>query len=162
MIENGEALIYYEPESMVVSRSRDECIVAKVDQWLIKYGEEEWRKFVKDYVCSDKFNAYAPNTQKGFEEIIDWLKEWGCSRNFGLGTKVPWDEQFVIESLSDSTIYMSYYTIAHLIQGGVPDGSKPGPLGIKPEDMTHEVWDYIYLKGPYPEGCAIPEEDLQK
>lgn len=24
--------------------------------------------------------------------------------------------QFVIESLSDSTIYMSYYTVAHLLQ----------------------------------------------
>ena len=31
--------------------------------------------------------------------------------------EVPWDEQFVIESLSDSTIYMAYYTVAHLLHG---------------------------------------------
>ena len=52
-----------------------------------------------------------------FDVILEWLKEWGCSRNTGLGTKVPWDKQFVIESLSDSTIYMAYYTIAHQLQG---------------------------------------------
>ena len=30
---------------------------------------------------------------------------------------MPWDKQFLIESLSDSTIYMAYYTVAHLLQG---------------------------------------------
>ena len=44
---------------------------------------------------------------------------------------MPWDEQYLIESLSDSTIYMAYYTVAHLLQGGVVDGSKPGPANIK-------------------------------
>jgi leucyl-tRNA synthetase len=29
-----------------------------------------------------------------------------------------WDPQFLIESLSDSTIYMAYYTVAHLLQVG--------------------------------------------
>ena len=48
-----------------------------------------------------------------------------------LGTKLPWDEQYLIESLSDSTIYMAYYTVAYLLQGGVLDGSVPGPLHIK-------------------------------
>lgn len=50
------------------------------------------------------------------------------------GTKMPWDEQWLIESLSDSTIYMAYYTVAHLLQGADPDvfdGSKGGPLGIR-------------------------------
>jgi len=43
---------------------------------------------------------------------------------------MPWDDSFVIESLSDSTIYMAYYTVAHLLQGGVIDGSETGPLGV--------------------------------
>ena len=162
MIQNGDALIYYEPDKKVISRSRDECIVAKVDQWLLRYGEEGWKNFVKDHVVSQNFNAYNKATQKSFEEIIDWLREWGLSRNFGLGTRVPWDEQFVIESLSDSTIYMAYYTIAHLIQGGIMDGSKPGPLGAKPEDFNDAVWDYIFLGKDYPEGCAIEQEKLDK
>jgi len=48
-----------------------------------------------------------------------------------VGTKLPWDEQWLIESLSDSTIYMAYYTVAHLLQGGTFDGCKTNSLGIK-------------------------------
>jgi leucyl-tRNA synthetase len=50
-------------------------------------------------------------------QVLGWLKEWACSRPFGLGTQLPWDQQWVIESLSDSTIYMAYYTIAHHLHG---------------------------------------------
>jgi leucyl-tRNA synthetase len=61
------------------------------------------------------------------------------------GTKLPWDEQYLIESLSDSTIYMAYYTVAYLLQGGVLDGSVPGPLNIKyvqpsPHDMRNSQY----------------------
>ena len=42
---------------------------------------------------------------------LSWLRQWACSRSFGLGTRLPWDEQYLIESLSDSTIYMAYYTV---------------------------------------------------
>ena len=28
---------------------------------------------------------------------------------------MPWDKQYLIESLSDSTIYMSYYTVIHAV-----------------------------------------------
>lgn len=47
------------------------------------------------------------------------------------GTRLPWDEQYLIESLSDSTIYNAYYTVAHLLQEGSFDGSACGPLGIR-------------------------------
>lgn len=36
-----------------------------------------------------------------------------------VGSKIPWDESYLIESLSDSTIYMSYYTIAHFLQSSI-------------------------------------------
>lgn len=48
-----------------------------------------------------------------------------------VGTRLPWDEQWLIESLSDSTIYMAYYTVAHLLQGGVLNGQGTSPLGIR-------------------------------
>jgi len=162
LVASGDALVYHEPEAKVISRSRDECIVAKVDQWLLKYGEDSWKDFVLSHVKSDNFNAYTKTTQKSFEDTIDWLKEWGLSRNFGLGTRVPWDEQFVIESLSDSTIYMAYYTVAHFLQGGVMNGSETGPLGIKAEDLNDGIWDYIFLEKEYPAGCTVEKEKLDK
>ena len=50
---------------------------------------------------------------------------------YDAGSRIPWDEQYLIESLSDSTIYMAYYTICHLLHAGSYDASKPGPLGIR-------------------------------
>jgi leucyl-tRNA synthetase len=68
----------------------------------------------------------------------------------------------VIESLSDSTIYMAYYTIAHLLQGpGNVDGSKVGPSGIKAEQLNDAVWDYIFREGDFPADCGIAEVTLQ-
>ena len=56
------------------------------------------------------------------------------------GTKLPWDPQYLIESLSDSTIYNAYYTVAHMIQSpGNFDGSIPGPIGISADQLTPEV-----------------------
>ena len=115
MIDRGEAVVYYEPEQLVISRTNDECIVAKVDQWLLRYGEEEWKKFVTEHVNSGNFETYNITTKHMFDHVLGWLKEWGVSRTFGLGTHVPWAPEFVIESLSDSTIYMAYYTIAHFL-----------------------------------------------
>ena len=63
-------------------------------------------------------NLYSEECQKQFTHVLGWLHEWACSRSFGLGTRVPWDPQYLIESLSDSTIYMAYYTVAHILQKG--------------------------------------------
>jgi len=162
MVKDGQAFVYSEPEKKVVSRSGDECVVAGIDQWYLKYGEESWRKQIEDHLLSSSFCTYNERIKDSFCDAIGWLKEWACSRSFGLGTKVPWDEQFVIESLSDSTIYMAYYTVAHMLQGGVLDGTKGSPEGIKPEDLTNEVWDFVFLDGPKPKKTKIPKTVLEK
>nr|CAD7605045.1 unnamed protein product [Timema genevievae] len=77
------------------------------------------------------------------------------------GTKLPWDEQWLIESLSDSTIYMAFYTVAHLLQGGTFKGDKPNALGITADQMTPEVWDYIFIKeSRFPSKSKIPRASL--
>ncbi|HIP74835.1 MAG TPA: leucine--tRNA ligase, partial [Thermococcus paralvinellae] len=47
-----------------------------------------------------------------------------------------WDPEWVIESLSDSTIYMAYYTISRAIN----------KYGIKGEQLIPELFDYIFLE----------------
>ena len=68
--------------------------------------------------CLERMELYQEETRRGFEYTLGWLRQWACSRSFGLGTRLPWDPQYLIESLSDSTIYMAYYTVAHLLQRG--------------------------------------------
>lgn len=115
MIKNNEAFIYFEPENLVLSRMGDECVVALCDQWYIPYGDQEWKNPITEHLKSDSFQGYNPNVTKNLLETVDWLKQWGCSRSFGLGTQLPWDKQYLIESLSDSTIYMAYYTVSHFL-----------------------------------------------
>jgi leucyl-tRNA synthetase len=47
MIEQALAMPYAEPESEVISRSADICVVALVDQWYLDYGEAEWKALAK-------------------------------------------------------------------------------------------------------------------
>eukprot|EP00268_Persea_americana_P036135 TRINITY_DN3560_c0_g1_i1.p1 TRINITY_DN3560_c0_g1~~TRINITY_DN3560_c0_g1_i1.p1 ORF type:complete len:1141 (-),score=255.15 TRINITY_DN3560_c0_g1_i1:202-3495(-) len=157
LLETGQAVPYSEPEKRVISRSGDECIVALTDQWYITYGEEEWKK--KSEECLSNMNLYSEEARHGFEHTLSWLTQWACSRSFGLGTRLPWDEQFLVESLSDSTLYMAYYTIAHLIQNEDIYGSDTSAL--KSDQMTDGVWDFIFSGGPFPKS-DIPTSLLNK
>uniref|UniRef100_A0A383W6K7 leucine--tRNA ligase n=1 Tax=Tetradesmus obliquus TaxID=3088 RepID=A0A383W6K7_TETOB len=158
MMADGHALPYSEPEKMVMSRSGDECVVALTDQWYLVYGEAAWQ--AATLAALEAMECYSEEAKNGFRHCLGWLQQWACSRSFGLGTRLPWDEQYLIESLSDSTIYMAYYTVAHYLQNGDMYGQSIGE--IKPEHLTNEVWDYLFLQGPYPPGCAIPEDTLRK
>ena len=51
----------------------------------------------------------------------------------------------MVESLSDSTIYPSYYTIAHYLHKDL-FGKEPGLGNVTPEQMTDEVWDYVFTR----------------
>uniref|UniRef100_A0A8C9HP29 leucine--tRNA ligase n=1 Tax=Piliocolobus tephrosceles TaxID=591936 RepID=A0A8C9HP29_9PRIM len=158
--EGGDALIYMEPEKQVMSRSSDECVVALCDQWYLDYGEENWKKQTSQ--CLKNLETFCEETRRNFEATLDWLQEHACSRTYGLGTHLPWDEQWLIESLSDSTIYMAFYTVAHLLQGGNLHGQAESPLGIRPQQMTKEVWDYVFFKeAPFPK-TQIPKEKLDQ
>lgn len=150
LIEKGEAVAYFEAESKVVARSGDECVVALCEQWYLKYSDEAWTKRVREHVESD-FEMFSDASKNALAHAVGWLGDWACSRTFGLGTKLPWDEQWLIESLSDSTIYMAYYTIAHLVES------------LKAEDLTEEVFDYVFcISETLPKSPGVPKDLLVK
>jgi leucyl-tRNA synthetase len=95
-----------------------------------------------------------PETRAQFEHTIEWLHEWPCTRKIGMGTPAPWAEGWIIESLSDSTIYMAYYTVAHLLKR------------VDPEQLSDEVFDFIFHGKGDPENIAqrtgIPADLLRK
>eukprot|EP00548_Thalassiothrix_antarctica_P005965 CAMPEP_0194147824 /NCGR_PEP_ID=MMETSP0152-20130528/28058_1 /TAXON_ID=1049557 /ORGANISM="Thalassiothrix antarctica, Strain L6-D1" /LENGTH=1261 /DNA_ID=CAMNT_0038848911 /DNA_START=123 /DNA_END=3908 /DNA_ORIENTATION=- len=176
LIQEGHALRYWEPEEEIMSRSGDKCIIAFIDQWFLTYGEESWKNSVLEHVrdktgtedgreptgVANTFNAFGVRNE--YENTLQWLGNWACSRSFGLGTRVPWDRQFVVESLSDSTIYMAYYAVAHLIQG---DNNIKGDVTKSPvpdvSQLTDEVWDYAFLKrDDVPPDCKLDSDILQK
>lgn len=146
LYQSGDAFPFADPMGKVVSRSGDDCVVAYLGQWFMNYGENDakWQQDTLNYVTNDLY-TFTPETKNGFEKNLTWLNRWACARTYGLGSKIPWDPQFLVESLSDSTVYMAYYTIAHLLHSD-RYGTKPGPLNIKPEQMTDEIWDYVFTR----------------
>jgi len=162
MINAGQACKYFEPDGQVISRNGDECIVAFVDQWYLTYNDEEWTEKVMDHV-DNNFEMFSKAAINALKHTVGWMGQWACSRQFGLGTRLPWDEKWLIESLSDSTIYMAYYTFAHLIQGGRLNGDVQGPYKIAPEDLTDDVFDYVCgLRADAPKGTKVPAAALDE
>ena len=145
-----------------LSRSGDDCIVSLMDQWYLDYGEESWKQTALGWV--DKgLNTYTSETKNQFEGVLNWLNQWACARSFGLGSKLPWDPSFLVESLSDSTIYMAYYTIAHYLHNDI-FGKTKGLANIGPEAMTDEVWDYVFCRRELTDevlNSKIPKESLE-
>ncbi|KAF9477975.1 Nucleotidylyl transferase [Pholiota conissans] len=103
-------------------------------------------------------NTYSQETRHAFEKTLDWLNQWACARTYSLGSVLPWDPQFLVKSLSDSTIYMSYYTVSQLLHENNIEGRNPGPLGVTADQMTDEIWEYVFCRGPFPNPSPLSRE----
>ncbi len=128
-----------------------ECVVKILNnQWFLNYGDKEWKELARN--CFDGMNILPNNIKTEFKEVIDWLHERACARQQGLGTKLPWDKDWIVESLSDSVIYMAYYTISRFVNDGT----------VQPENLTKEFFDYVLLdKGDVSSAaktCKLSEE----
>ncbi|MFP4400964.1 MAG: leucine--tRNA ligase [Candidatus Woesearchaeota archaeon] len=147
LLEKGMIYKFYELTGKVVSRTLTECVVKIVDdQWFMNYNDPEWKKLAHE--CLDQMELYPEKARAQFDYVIDWLHEWACTRKEGLGTRLPWDEKWIIESLSDSTIYMAYYTIAHMIES------------VDLEKIDDNFFDYVFLsEGKKPD---LEDIDLMK
>ena len=127
--------VFYEfSEKPVVCRCGTKCVVKVVkDQWFLRYSDEGWKEKVLQHL--DSMTIIPDYYKEEFRNKILWLKDKACARRKGLGTRIPWDREWLIESLSDSTIYMCYYILAKFINSGQ----------IKPENLTKEFLDYVLL-----------------
>ena len=118
--KNMAAIMYDFAERPVVCRCGNNCVVKIMDdQWFMKYSNPEWKE--KTHKVLDQETIIPPEIKNNFNYYIDWLDDWACSRKVGLGTRLPWDKKWLIEPLTDSTIYMSYYTIAKFLRDMNPD-----------------------------------------
>ncbi len=145
----------YDLPQPVVCRCMTPCIVKILsDQWFLNYSDPAWKEKAKEAVA--KMKVYPGTATQWFIAVIDWLKEWACARTTGFGTPLPWGKGWIIETLSDSTIYMAFYTINKHIK----------KYGIKSEQLTNEVFDYIfYGKGneaPLSKASGIATEILRE
>ena len=149
LISKNMATIMYDfAERPVVCRCGNNCVVKIMDdQWFMKYGNEEWTE--KTLKVLEGETIIPKELKNNFDYYINWLDDWACSRKVGLGTRLPWDNQWLIEPLTDSTIYMSYYTIAKYLKD------------MNPDDLNLAFFDKVLLNKDSGE-ITVPEEKVKE
>ncbi|MEM0155080.1 MAG: leucine--tRNA ligase [Thermoplasmataceae archaeon] len=142
LTKKGDALIFYETSRQAETRTGDQVLVAVLkDQWFIDYSPE-WLK-AKAHELTGKMTFIPDHYKSSMQETIDWLRQRPCARMRGLGTRLPMDERWVIESLSDSTIYPAVYTNSRYLRA----------LKIDLGTIDREIMEYIFGNG------AMPDQD---
>lgn len=153
--KQGVGGTFYETSRRAKTRGGAEVIVATLDnQWFLDYTNDDVKS--RAHQVLDGITYYPEKlkaTQKGY---IDWVQMRPCARRRGIGTKLPQDPDWVIEPLSDSTLYPMLYLIKHII----------ARENLKQEQLTQELFDYVYLNQGNPtiisEDTQISQEILQE
>jgi len=141
--------IFYDTSRRAITRAGNEVIVANLQgQWFLDYSNPEVKAKAKALLSRMSF--YPSNLRATQKAYLDWVQKRPCARKRGIGTPLPQDPEWIIEPLSDSTIYPFYYIIAGFINSGK----------LKVEDLNDELLDYFYKGGSKPniEGA----EELKK
>jgi len=152
LMKEGKADSMYELLNRpIFCRCGDELTVKIFeDQWFINYKDPEWKALT--HRCLDGMRIVPEEMRAEFNYVIDWLNEKACARKYGLGTKLPWDQDWIIESLSDSVIYMAFYTISRHIK----------EYGIRDDSLVEEVFDHIfYGKGVLEDVAARAQINIE-
>jgi len=134
LAKGGADLMYEIINRPVTCRCGAQCVVKMFEnQWFINYGDESWKVLARE--CLKSMSILPDDFRAEIDYAIGWLREKACARKLGLGTRLPWDPDWIIESLSDSVIYMAYYTLAKYINR----------LKLNPEQLPDAVLDYLLL-----------------
>jgi leucyl-tRNA synthetase len=132
-----------------------ECVVKILnDQWFLNYSDKAWKE--KAIKCFEQMSILPNEIRTEFNYVVGWLRERACARQHGLGTNLPWDKDWIVESLSDSVIYMAYYVLAKYVNSGE----------LQAEGLTDEFFEYVFFESgdskKVAAGCKVPEELLKK
>ncbi len=123
---------FYETSGEVICRCGAKGLIKLVEgQWFIRYSDKALKEKTIDWI--EHMDIRPEEAKAQIINAVYNMEDKAATRNGGLGTPLPWDKNWLIEPLSDSTIYMGYYTFAHLIKD------------MKLEEITDEMFDYILL-----------------
>ena len=98
----------------------------------------------------EKMELKPESLRNQFMQVVDWIRERPCARKRGLGTRLPMDRNWVIESLSDSTIYPALYTIIRELRE------------MDFDEIDDEIFDYIFFGNGELKGKSDRTVELSK
>ncbi|MCJ7571038.1 MAG: leucine--tRNA ligase [Candidatus Thermoplasmatota archaeon] len=135
LINNNHATLMREFSEEVICRCQTPVLIKQIpDQWFIKYSDIDLTDQTKKY--SESMNIYPQDYKNELPGVLDWFDDRACIRQGSwLGTEFPFKKGWIIEPISDSTLYPAYYVISKYVN----------EEKIKPSDMTEQFFDYIFL-----------------
>ena len=135
MLDSGEAELFRDLTEEVVCRCGMQVRVRRIDdQWFIDYGNEKLTERTSEHCRS--MSIFPPEFDENVHSTLKWFRERACVRQGNwLGTRFPLDDKWIIEAISDSTLYPLYYLISLYANDG----------RISPDNMTEEFFDHVVL-----------------
>jgi len=135
LIKENMAETMLEFSEEVICRCGENVFIKRIpDQWFIKYSDEKLTEESKKHV--ETMNIYPEDYKKELPGVLDWFGDRACIRKGSwLGTEFPFKKGWIIEPISDSTLYPAYYIISKFVN----------EKKIDPKDLTNEFFDYIFL-----------------
>jgi leucyl-tRNA synthetase len=112
MLDSGEADVFYDLTEEVLCRCGGRVHIHRIDdQWFIDYGNEELTERTSAHCRSMTINP--PEYAENVHGVLRWFRERACVRlGNWLGTRFPFDDRWIIEAISDSTLYPVYYILS--------------------------------------------------
>jgi leucyl-tRNA synthetase len=135
LLEQGQAEIFHDLSEEVVCRCGNPVIIKKIDdQWFIRYSDQELTERSKEQ--AKEMKIYPQEYYDHLPGILDWFSDRACARlGNWLGSKFPFDDQWTIEPISDSTLYPVYYIVSKFVKNNK----------IKIEELNEEFFDHVFL-----------------
>ncbi len=135
LLEDKQADILHDLSEEVICRCGARVIIKRIDdQWFIRYSDPELTERSKEQ--AKEMHIYPKEYHDNLPKIVDWFSDRACARlGNWLGSKLPFDDKWTIEPISDSTLYPAYYIVSKFINNKT----------INTNDLTEEFFDYIFL-----------------
>jgi leucyl-tRNA synthetase len=146
LIQKNLATTMKEFSEPVLCRCKENVMIKQIpDQWFIKYSDAQLTQESKDYAAT--MNIYPQEYKDELPKILDWFGDRAAIRRGSwLGTEFPYKKDWIIEPISDSTLYPAYYIISPYVN----------QKKISVQEMTDEFFTYVFL------GIGSPKHETWK
>lgn len=123
----------------VLCRNGHEVVIRRIPhQWFIRYSDPQWKELSRE--AAKRMSILPESYARDFRAILDWIDDRPCTRRGRwLGTPFPFDPEWVIEPIADSTLYPAYFILRRFI----------ARHQIPAERLTIAFFDLVFLgEGP--------------
>jgi leucyl-tRNA synthetase len=135
VIEAGEGAPFHEFSKEVICRCGQQVLIKRIpDQWFIRYSDSELTRRSVEHA---RTMAVTPNEYaRDLPNTLEWFADRACIRQGAwLGTRFPLDERWIIEPISDSTLYPVFYLVAPFLNHG----------RIRAQALSDAFFDFVFL-----------------